>query len=150
MCLFESKALIYKTNFSEALLFLCLVCSLRDDAIPSALGPVHLPLPADVAAGSGHVLHGPPAPAANVRGAGGVAGRLPSAHEATVVGLLDMAYHAMTGTKHRGSNGASLIFSHLSTISEGAQASLHLSHIRQGLCLLRVVLDRTRSGEGKA
>lgn len=82
--------------------------SLWDDSVPPPPGSLHLPLPADVIPGRGHVLHGPPAPAAHVRGAGGLAGGLPLAHEATGVGLLDVADHAMTETRHRGRRGARL------------------------------------------
>ena len=86
------------------------VHSLRNDAVPPPPRPLHLPLPADVIPGRGHVLHGPPAPAASVRGAGGRSGCLPAAHETASVGLLDMADHAVTQSDHRGRNGASLMF----------------------------------------
>lgn len=43
-----------------------------------------------------------------MRGAGGRLGRLPGAHEAAAVGLLDMADHAVTLTDHRWRRGAIL------------------------------------------
>ncbi|XP_076014622.1 nutritionally-regulated adipose and cardiac enriched protein homolog isoform X2 [Genypterus blacodes] len=73
----------------------------RDDAVPPPPGLVHLPVPADVIPGRGHVLHRPPAPAESMRGAGGRSGCLPATYETAAMGLLDMAYHAMTESGHR-------------------------------------------------
>lgn len=89
----------------------CVFSSLWDDAVPPPPGPVHLPLPADVIPGCGHVLHRPPASTASMRGAGGRSGCLPAAHETAPVGLLDMAHHAVTKTDHRGRHGACFILS---------------------------------------
>ena len=82
--------------------------SLWDDSGPPPPGSLHLPVPADVIPGRGHVLHGSPTPTAHVWGPGGLAGRLPPAHEATGLGLLDMADHAVTETQHRWRHGVRL------------------------------------------
>lgn len=121
------------------------VCSLRDDTVPPPPRPLHLPLPADVIPGRGHVLHRPPAPSASVRGAGGRLGRLPAAHEAAPVGLLDMADHAVTESDHRWRHifiSAPSFF----PILEGAQAYKHLSHLAR-LCTLSAVLKHSGSGK---
>lgn len=104
----QMKMFIYKT---KTLMHVCVcVCSsLWDDTVPPPPGPVHLPLPADVIPGCGHVLHRPPASTASMRGAGGRSGCLPAAHETAPVGLLDMAHHAVTKTDHRGRHGACFI-----------------------------------------
>lgn len=86
------------------------VSSLRGNTVSPPPRPLHLHLPADVIPGCGNVLHGPPAPTASVRGAGGCPGCLPGAHETASVGLLDMADHAVTETDHRWRHRACFIF----------------------------------------
>lgn len=104
----QMKMFIYKTK-TLMRVCVCVCFSLWDDTVPPPPGPVHLPLPADVIPGCGHVLHGPPASTASMRGAGGRSGCLPAAHETAPVGLLDMAHHAVTKTNHRGRHGACFI-----------------------------------------
>lgn len=121
------------------------LCSLWNNAVPPPPRPVHLPLPADVIPGCGHVLHRPPAPTASVRGAGGRSGCLPAAYETASVGLLDMADHAVTETDHRRRHGAFFLFFSdpvFFPISEGARAYKHLSHLAR-LCTLSVVLNHS-------
>lgn len=121
------------------------VYSLWDNYVPPPPRPVHLPLPADVIPGCGHVLHGPPAPTESVRGAGGRFGCLPAAHETAPVGLLDMADHAVTETDHRGRHGACFMFFSrplFFPIMEGAQAHKHLRHLAR-LCTLSAVLNHS-------
>lgn len=138
------QMLIYKpklwTNWSWFFLR-----SLWDDTVPPSPRPVHLPLPADVIPGCGHVLHRPPAPTASVRRAGGRFGCLPAAYETASVGLLDMADHAVTETDHRWRHGTFFLFfsdPFFFPMFEGARAYKHLSHLAR-LCTLSVVLNHS-------
>ena len=97
-------------NHSTVCFWSLLVHSLWHITAQPPPGPVHLPVPADVTAGRGHVLHGPPAPTACLWGAGGLAGCLPDTHKTAAVGLLDLANHAVTGTHQRGRHGGFALF----------------------------------------